>query len=314
MRTHFFAKRMLVAVCAAAVVGCSLLVGIGDEQCERDEDCVTADFVGRCVRNVCMSQAKVDAGPDDGSCQTDSQCSGSTPRCLRETCVSRAVGSAWICEDDGAPSEADTVRYSFKVVEFLSRKAPTNMRVSACRNNDVACADPVASFVDEEGEGFVEFELPTGFFGFFEINSDDALQSLLYVTKPIHKDKMNRDVPVLELTTVEVTAGLAGFDFDESKGLAILEALDCTGIPAGGVQFKASRESVDTFYIVDQVPSREAQVTVYDESADIADGGFINVAPGFVTFSAFLGVDGIPLGTFNAQIRASVITFIDMEF
>jgi hypothetical protein len=45
-----------------------------------------------------------------------------------------------------------------------------------------------------------------------------------------------------------------------------------------------------------------------------ADGGFINLAPGFITFRAHLGVDGLELGRFNAQIRANTITYIDLSF
>jgi hypothetical protein len=53
---------------------------------------------------------------------------------------------------------------------------------------------------------------------------------------------------------------------------------------------------------------------VYDSINNTASGGFINVPPGFVEFTARIGTDGIELGSFNAQIRARTITFIDMHF
>lgn len=295
-----------------ALAGCTLLAGLSDKQCEQDSDCVTPSFSGQCTRNVCVARTESDSGEPEGSCQTDDDCEDQLPACFKDTCVSSAVAETWICETL-PESESSVVHYGFHVVEFLSREPPANMVVRACRNNDVACTDPVGSFTDTTGDGYADFDLPNGFAGFFEINSD-ALQSLLYVTEPIVRDSQNRDVPVLDPSTVTLTATIAGFDYDETKGLAILEALDCTGNPAGGVHFTASREDADSFYIVDQVPSREAEITAYDAATNTADGGFINVSTGFVTFSAYLGVDGIELGAFNAQIRANTITFIDMHF
>lgn len=304
-------------VCAFGLAGCSILVNIGDKQCNSDSDCTRADLGNVCMDHVCIDTSTCkgascnDGG--DGTCTTDKQCGGDTPRCMHGTCVSSDVATQWLCTTDSTATTNPTVKYGFHIVDFLSREPPKTITVNACRNNDVACAEPVATFKDTTGMGYAQFNLPNGFLGYFEINSDST-PALLYVTKPIIKDTENRDVPTLQASTVQLTAQVTGFTFDKTKGLALLEAIDCSGKPAGGVEFKHNATSGDQFYLVDQVPSKDATMTEYNDSDMTADGGFINLTPGFVMFSATLGDDGLVLGSFNAQIRANTITYVDMDF
>jgi hypothetical protein len=309
-------------LCATSLDGCSLFINTSDRQCKSNEDCVAAKLGTLCVQEVCAGSTEcqgpacstANAALGDGHCTSDSECSSpNAPRCLNKNCVSSEIAESWVCTADDQTIRSSSVRYSFHIVDFLSREPPKNIVAKACRSNDVGCAEPVATFTDADGTGHAQFDLPSGFFGFFEIRSA-SLPALLYVTKPIVKNTLNRDVPVLTAETVQLTATVTGIAYDPAKGLAILEAIDCSDTPAGGVQFKLTGDPADQFYLVDQVPSREAMVTAYDDVNNTADGGFINVQPGFVTFSARLGVDGLELGTFNSQIRANTITFIDMHF
>jgi hypothetical protein len=199
------------------------------------------------------------------------------------------------------------------VVDFLSGKPPKNLTVLACRSNDVGCAEPAGTFVDSDGTGHAQFDLQGGFMGFFEARSDE-LTTLLYLTRPVVKNTLSRDLPILSASAVQLTAGIAGVPFDQTKGLAVLESLDCSSNPAGGVVFNQNGTMSDQFYLVDQVPSFEATMTTYNEENNTADGGFINLTPGYVTFTSYLGDDGLLLGSFTAQIRANTVTFIDMDF
>jgi hypothetical protein len=303
-------RLIVVLACTAWLASCSILVGIGDKQCSANDDCTRANLGDICVDHVCVDRA-VEQHP--GTCDTDNQCGGESPRCMRGTCVSTSIAERWLCPEDKKPLDVPTVNYSFKVVEFLTRQAPKDIVAKACRFNDVGCAEPVATYTDTDGKGLATFAVPTGFLGYFEVHSD-AVTSLLYVTKPINKDLRSRDLPVLSASTLALTASFIGYTFDTAKGLAILEAIDCSTLPAGGVQFKEGQGSPNQFYVVDQVPTREASTTVYNEADDTADGGFINLNPGPVKFSAYLGEDGPMLGSFNAQIRSNTITFVDMSF
>ena len=232
---------------------------------------------------------------------------------MRGTCVTDAIAERWLCPPAEEADQSDVLQYSFQVLEFVSRKSPGNVVVLACRTNDVSCTNPVARFEDEVGDGLVELELPAGFSGFFEVQSD-ALTALSYLTKPLDHDLRDRDLQVSSMSTLELLATLDNTVFEPSKGIALVEAFDCTGKPSGGVHFQESKGTSKPFYIVNHVPNSDATVSVYDEVNDVADGGFINVETGFVTFTARWGVDGPRLGEFNAQVRESTITFVDMYF
>ncbi|HKU38485.1 MAG TPA: hypothetical protein VJR89_10070 [Polyangiales bacterium] len=302
---------------ALGAAGCSLLVDASDPQCDSNADCVASGLGARCEQRVCVGRA---ASRSDGvssapsSCLSDSQCKNrDAPVCMRGTCVSQDLAERWLCEPREAVDESQVIHYSFQVLEFISRKSPGNVKVLACRTNDVSCQNPVASFVDQKGDGLVELELPAGFSGFFEVKSD-AVTALSYLTKPLTHDLRDRDLQVSAPTTLKLLAMTDGTEFDEDRGLALVEAFDCSGTPAGGVHFEESKGSSKSFYIIDNTPNSAAELSVYDPIHDVADGGFINVEPGFVTFRARWGVDGPVLGEFNAQVRANTFTFVDMYF
>jgi hypothetical protein len=311
-------------LCLTVLSGCSVLVGVGDKQCNTNSECVSAKLGDRCIEHVCVESSAsckgsacsaADGGVGempDGKCSTDSECgSGSTPRCMNGGCVSEELATRWMCTMEDQPAESGTVHYSFHVVEFVTRIAPMKITATACRTNDVACTVPVATFTDMDGSGLVEFDLPKGFLGFFEVKSD-ATPALSYLTKPVTEDTVDRDLQVPSPATVQLLAAIEGFQWEPSKGMALVEAFDCSGTPAGGVQFTESRGSSTPFYIVDNTPNKDATVSVYDVDKNVADGGFLNVQPGFVTFTAHWGVDGPELGSFNAHVRAGTVTYVDM--
>jgi hypothetical protein len=287
---------------------------------------VSSGLGDRCVAHVCVQQEPTCSGkscgnpdggtdtdnPSNGMCESDNQCGGdSSPRCMNGACVSEELASRWMCESQEAPELSGTVHYSFHVVEFVSRTAPMNIVATACRENDVGCTAPVGTFTDTKGTGLVEFDLPMGFLGFFEVMSD-ATPALSYLTKPVMVDTVDRDLQVPSPSTVQLLAAIEGLVWEPTKGMALVEAFDCSGTPAGGVQFTESKGSSTPFYIVDHTPNRDATVSVYDMVNNVADGGFINIQPGFVTFTARWGVDGPMLGSFNAHVRAGTVTYVDM--
>lgn len=312
-------------LCVVAISGCSALIGVSEKQCNTNAECVKADLGDRCVEHICVESSASCRGSECGAadggtgseeessmCKSDDECTkGASPRCMNGGCVSEELAARWLCEQEEAPMESGTVHYSFHVVEFVTRTPPKNITAKACRTNDVGCVDPEGTFMDMDGTGLVQFDLPIGFSGFFEVYSD-AVPALSYLTKPVLKDTMDRDLQVPSPSTVQLLAAIEGLVWESTKGMALVEAFDCSGTPAGGVQFTESKGSSTAFYIVDHQPNREATVSVYDMMNDVADGGFINVQPGFVTFTANWGVDGPSLGSFNAHVRAGTVTFIDM--
>lgn len=307
---------------ALGATGCSFLVDANDPQCESHADCVSARLGNRCVQHVCTGSAMTRTDATSGepanpnACLSDTQCrTGAAPRCMRGNCVSEELAERWICPQPELPEDetSEVVHYSFRVVEFISRKAPGHLVALACRIQDVSCANPIDRFDDEKGDGLVELTLPAGFSGFFEVRSD-ALPALSYLTKPLTHDLRDRDLQVSAQSTLDLLSMIDKTEFQPDKGLALVEAFDCTGTPAGGVHFEESKGTSKPFYIIDNTPNSDAKVSEYDAVHDVADGGFINLEPGFVTFKAFWGVDGPMLGEFNAHVRPSTFTFVDMYF
>jgi hypothetical protein len=207
----------------------------------------------------------------------------------------------------------DTVRYSVRVVDFVSGMPRQDLKIKACRNSDLNCDDPVATFVDSKQTGKVQLELPTGFLGFLEVKSD-AVDTLLYVTKPIVEDTVDRDITVPTLETIDLLASLLEYTWDMDKGLVVLEVLDCSEAPQSGIHF-ACQAGGDGFYMVNGIPFKSEQMTMYDPMNNTAEGGFINVPQGLVQFSAQLGVDGdvMSLGSVDVQIRPSTLTIIELH-
>jgi hypothetical protein len=207
----------------------------------------------------------------------------------------------------------DTVRYSVRVVDFVSGMPRQNLRVKACRNSDLNCEDPVATFVDSKQTGHVQLELPTAFLGFFEVKSD-AVDTLLYLTKPIEKNTIDRDITVPTLETIDLLASLLEYTWDMDKGLVVLEVLDCSEAPQSGIHFECAAGG-DGFYMVNGIPFKSEQMTMYDPMNNTAEGGFINVPQGLVQFSAQVGVDreAMSLGSVDVQIRPSTLTIIELH-
>lgn len=300
------------ALTAMTITGCTLLLGLSDKQCSSAADCVDSRLGDACIDNICEFTGIY--GRDGGtSCSSDRDCNGtSTPRCMKNGCVTQDVYEQWTCPTSQVATTA-TVKYMFHVKDFATEAVPDNIVVNACRMTDVPCKNPVATFRDSGKTGDVVLTLPTPFNGYFEILSAQ-LPALLYVTKSVVKDTTNRDVPVLTPDTVNLLATSARLPYDSTKGLALLEMIDCSGRPAGGVQFKVNRNAPDQFYVIDQLPDKEAKQTEYNSAYNTADGGFLNLEAGFIIFSAFLAENGIELGSFNAQIRDNTITYIDLSF
>jgi hypothetical protein len=317
MRELWF-QSVLMLGCGLAY-GCTALIDVNGHQCDTDNQCVTAKLGDSCVEHVCtgsVSSKGPDAGmtSNNGMCTKDAECTAkNTPRCMNGTCVAEDIAERWAC-DPATPAPdtgTGTIVYTFHVLEFVSRMPPANLTVSACRENDVECTNPVAKWDDTDATGDVRLELPVGFLGFFDVHSD-ALGALSYLTKPLYVDTQDRDLQVVATSTLTILSSVAGVGFEPAKGLALVEAFDCTGTPAGGVHFLESQGSATPFYLVNHVPNKDATISVYDMVNNVADGGFINLQPGFITFSAQLGVDGIALGSFNAHVRANTVTYIDM--
>jgi hypothetical protein len=189
----------------------------------------------------------------------------------------------------------------------------TDMRVLACNETDVSCNDPVASFDDPEATGDIVLDLPYEFAGFLEVRSPDALTSLWYFTKPLLEETNAKVLKAVSEEALEFLASVASLEIDASRGVVILEAFDCTQTAVGGIHFEESKKAAMPFFIIDGQPNTESTITVRNERDNQAAGGFVNATPGFTNFTARLGIDGPKLGSFNANVRAGTVTYLDIH-
>lgn len=253
------------------------------------------------------SPMRADPAPDSGAPAE------SVMSCVDDKCEAPQLDDRWLCPVDSMSVHTDTVRYSVRVVDFVSGMPRQDLKVKACSSNDLSCEKPVATFVDSKQTGKVQLDLPTGFLGFLELTSD-AVDTLLYVTKPIVENTSDRDITVPTLETIDLLASLLEYTWDMDKGLVVLEVLDCSEQPQSGIHF-ACHEGGDGFYMVNGIPFKSEQTTMYDPMNNTAEGGFINVPPGLAEFSAQLGseADATRLGTLKVQIRARTLTIIELH-
>ncbi len=291
-----------------------------------DSDCESAGLDGRCEDGICVARSvepQRDAGMDGGggsdagmssdpnSCFGSMRCDDGK-LCFKDQCVEARDVERFVC-DPITPDDTELVPFEMPVVEFVSTEPPKNMKVRACRVNDASCEDPDGRYEDTDGTGVIRLELPRGFSGFLEVTSDDALPALWYFTKPLVVSTKAKPLRVVAPDTLTFLSSITGFPSDASKGLVILEAFDCAKVAVGGVHFEENTKAALPFYLVNSIPNRQSTVTVRDEMANEAPGGFANATPGFTLFTARIGVDGTILGAYNANVRASTVTYLDIH-
>jgi hypothetical protein len=323
-----------LAFFAASLSGCSLLIDVDRDQCRQDTDCAAVGFAATCMQGVCVRQEAAPDECDGGSCEPsvdsavpndaggtvaalgaacaeDVRCEDDA-LCFKEQCSVPAQVERFLCEPD-APATVATVRFTMPVRDFVSEEPLPELVVLACLENDVSCNEPIARFDDPDATGDVVLDLPYLFTGYLDVRSPAVLPSLWYFTKPLVKPTDAKVLKAASMQTVQLLAGITSIEVDASKGLVILEAFDCEKNAAGGIHFEESKRAAIPFFIIDGQPNVESTITIRNDLDNQAAGGFINATPGFTIFSARIGIDGPVLGSFNANVRANTVTYLDIH-
>lgn len=313
-----------------AVNGCSLLIDVDRHECGQDDDCGT----GSCEQGLCVSRDDSPIECDGGSCAAPGD-GGGTPEdggaiaelgmacigdtrcvegaiCFKDQCARERDVARFMCEPE-APATAGTVRFTMPVRDFVTDEPLPELVVLACLENDVGCDDPVARFDDPAQTGDVVLDLPHGFMGYLDVRSSATLPSLWYFTQPLVAATDAKVLKAVAPETVQLLAGITALEVDASKGLVIMEAFDCEQNAVGGIHFEESKRAAIPFFIIDGLPNVESTVTIRNDMENQAAGGFLNATPGFTLFSARIGIDGPVLGTFNANVRANTVTYLDIH-
>lgn len=315
------------------LAGCSFLIDVNRDQCSTDGDCDSAGVGGSCNQGICVATSSsfstCDGGdcssaPDAGDAVGDASnepngllCNGvrceEEEVCFADTCAVATSVAPYTCEAEEPPAPVGSLRFTMPVRDFVTDEPLPDLVVLACRDNDLACESPIARFDDPDGTGDVVLELPFKFRGYLEVSSSAALTSLWFFTRPMLEPLNAKVLKAVAPTTVDLLAAIAGLQIDRSQGIVIVEPFDCAGNPAGGIHLEESKRTAIPFYIIDERPSTEATVTVWDDVEHQAAGGFVNATPGFTLFTARIGVDGPVLGEVNANVKANTVTYVDIH-
>jgi hypothetical protein len=297
-----------VALATAMVTsGCSLLLQLDGEQCRTDSDCVQSGLGAACSQGVCGSSPGKVTSASCGSVPTCAK----TETCFKEQCAPSTLVQPFACErPHGDPSAA--VSLTLHITDYLSNKPVDGLVVRACPVADVLCQAPVATVEGNDGSADVVLHLPYGFAGFLDLTAKDTIETLFYFGKPL-VGTVDKAMTLAGSSAIDGLAALAlqaNVTIDRSAGITFAQAFDCEGKAAGGIRFEAS-EAANSFFVVNGLPSLDAQLTVRDEAANAAGGGFFNLQPGFAVFTARVGTNGPKLGEYNAQVRAAGVTSLE---
>jgi hypothetical protein len=268
MKTSLWLTRRLGALCAvliASMSACTFVFDAGLKQCDVDADCAERGFA--------------------------------RAQCVNEICQEAERDPIWGCLEEGPPATTtDTVPFEL-LVNTTAQIPITNARVRACpRLQPEKCLNPVGAEVLVDGSGIAKLEVPQKFDGYFEVygplgadvEDPEFVRILVYLpSREIVRGGKGRGVFGFSEAALEGLARFVGASFDKTKGLAVLTALDCQGNFVPNLTFNLITDSAKTtetksFYTFMTIPSPDAKAT-----DNTGTGGFTNLNPGVVSFSAF---------------------------
>lgn len=223
---------------------------------------------------------------------------------------SAAQEAPWSCVghvDLYEPSSAD-FPVDLQVYDVATYAPPPGLSVLAC--HPLSCTDPVAGPLSANDAGMVQLTLPADFKGYLTIQSDTTLPAIVQVIRPLAKMSKLMPVELAGAQTVAALAALLATPIDSSRGILLMQALDCFGERGAGVAFELEQPAAGAqdFYFINQVPTLTKTGT--DKSGG---GGIVNVPTGFVAVHAVDVATGQLLANFSAQIQAGWITYVTVE-
>lgn len=198
------------------------------------------------------------------------------------------------------------------VYDVETYATPPGLSVMVCR--PLSCSDPVAGPLTASDAGTVQLSLPGDFTGYLTVQSATTIPGIVQIIRPVAKMAKIMPVELVGPLTVATVAAMLATHLDSSRGMLLLQALDCWGNRGVGVTFELDESptqptsGVQDFYFVNQVP------IITKTGTDVSGGGgIVNVPTGFVTVRARDVATGQVLASFPAEVRAGWITYVTVE-
>lgn len=266
---------------------CTVVLSPGEPQCESDADCAARGFEGStCVDEICT-------GGEGGA----------------------AVDAVWGCLGnvvEPTPDPSQMVQLSVRLAFASDGNAVTTAVVDFCDKLDVECMGNSPDFpknLSPDSTGVVTANVKQGFDGFVRITDPEIVDSRVYVGRPIVEVPKVKEIQLLRPNEYAALAGIAQGMVDETRGTAILLAIDCKGDSASGVRFEApiaDEESI-AFYLINQGPVLPPNATATDKDGF---GGFFNLPVSAAVARSFRAEDDVYIGESSFQVVANTISYV----
>lgn len=286
------AKVAIVAL--SALMGCSLLVDVSDEQCSSPADCAGRgpQFAGRtCIDRVCAfpSASATDGGAPDAE--------------------AAAPDERFACRSKSKPAADPSVKAKFQVALYsiLSNEAVPGVTAKVCSRPDQLCSAP-AETATSAADGLLTANASVGFEGYFEINHPDFTKTLFMLNPPLAKDVRLPATPlVVDFLVNSYARMLLGGPNEPDLGFMLIRATDCTLATIKGmtVELGTVHPKTKRFFVTENTPRVDI-----DETTDEGALGFWNVPVGAVSVTLFEKASGKRLGASTVVVRAGWLTYI----
>ena len=286
-------KRISVFVLGMCLVGCRLLVDVDTPQCTKDVHCTGLfgpDYM--CGdHGVCVEKPPPD------------------PEEARFACIGQPV------EVPEKPKSGE-VHLSVQIVDFLSLKPAEGVTLNACSIKDSMCATPIVEGATLDKDGYASTDLPFGFDGYFEATGGDYVPALFTINRPVYTDLELAGPSLLTATSLSALAATNQDTIDATKGVVVVEVVDCNDEAAEGVVIEIDGlPDLSRFYIDGSLPNLNLSSTKISTGISAgglprAVGGFTNVPAGFQTVHTTLEATGEDYGRATIIVRPDTMTFV----
>ncbi len=286
--------------------------------CASSKDCASLNL---CVSN-CFGTP---------SCLTDCQSAyplGTTAFQTWQNCTNGCgpacpSGQSWACLDTTIvwpkPPSVNTVTFSVTFVDFSSGAPFVDATVKACSKLDFACGTPLDS-ATTDATGKVTVTVPaglSGFDGYLDVsggNGADAgtavFPSLWYPVPFVVADGSRGPTQLLAADEIAGIAAATNTNPDPTRGIVVVNAVDCNFTPAAGITFSVNPtdQATVSYYLVGGVPVTSAMAT--DQSGIAA---FLNVPTNAAARLVVVGATsaaagGKSMGSLTFVVRPGTVT------
>lgn len=138
----------------------------------------------------------------------------------------------------GEPQPEGTV--ALHLTEAYTHNPVGGAAIAACGAFDVACSSPLAQ-AQADGSGDAQIELPGSFYGYLQVTGADMPTNLVYVGGR-RVGPAGLDVTVYTAAAMSMTTNMVAPSGNANGGVVRVDALDCSGAPAAGVDLTISSD------------------------------------------------------------------------